>query len=167
MLIGGGEGLRSKSSTFEIFVCYFTFNILVCSWTIDIFRISFFSLWLKTLVFSSTMEGAAGGMRASQGTFFSFGFIFKTIIFRLLAMVMLTADYCSSLNWHKDPIPVKQPFSSNALVICINGPPPPWGERGIALEISCVFIFALSPQCGGFSRIFCYIGKKGRLSAMK
>ena len=50
----------SKSSTSEIFVCYFTFNVLVRSWTTDIFRISFFSLWLWILVLSATGEERRG-----------------------------------------------------------------------------------------------------------
>ena len=54
----------------------------------------------------------------------------------------------------------------NALVICNHAPPPTPGEgRGIAVEMSGVFTFALSPQCGGNTRDLCYIGKKG--GAMK
>ena len=52
-----------------------------------------------------------------------------------------------------------------ALVICNHGPPTPGAGRGIAVEISGVFTFALSPQCGGNTRDLCYIGKKG--GAMK
>ena len=48
-----------------------------------------------------------------------------------------------------------------ALVICNHGPQPPWGERGIAMGMSGVFTFALSPQGGGYSRILYYKGKKG------
>ena len=54
---------------------------------------------------------------------------------------------------------------SYALVICNHGPPTPGGGRGIAVEMSGVFTFALSPQCGGNTRDLCYIGKKG--GAMK
>ena len=53
----------------------------------------------------------------------------------------------------------------NALVICNHGPPTPGAGRGIAVEMSGVFTFALSPQCGGNTRDLCYIGKKG--GAMK
>ena len=53
----------------------------------------------------------------------------------------------------------------NALVICNHGPPTPGEGRGIAVEMSGVFTFALSPQCGGNTRDLCYIGKKG--GAMK
>ena len=52
-----------------------------------------------------------------------------------------------------------------ALVICNHGPPTPGAGRGIAVEMSGVFTFALSPQCGGNTRDLCYIGKKG--GAMK
>ena len=52
-----------------------------------------------------------------------------------------------------------------ALVICNHGPPTPGEGRGIAVEMSGVFTFALSPQCGGNTRDLCYIGKKG--GAMK
>ena len=48
----------------------------------------------------------------------------------------------------------------NALVICNHGPPTPGEGRGIAVEISSVFTFALSQQCGGNTRDLCYIGKK-------
>ena len=54
---------------------------------------------------------------------------------------------------------------TNALVICNHGPPTPGAGRGIAVEMSGVFTFALSPQCGGNTRDLCYIGKKG--GAMK
>ena len=54
---------------------------------------------------------------------------------------------------------------NNALVICNHGPPTPGEGRGIAVEMSGVFTFALSPQCGGNTRDLCYIGKKG--GAMK
>ena len=50
---------------------------------------------------------------------------------------------------------------SNALVICNHGPPTPGAGRGIAVEMSGVFTFALSPQCGGNIRDLCYIGKNG------
>ena len=50
---------------------------------------------------------------------------------------------------------------SNALVICNHGPPTPGAGRGIAVEMSGVFTFALSPQCRGNTRNLCYIGKKG------
>ena len=53
----------------------------------------------------------------------------------------------------------------NALVICNHSPPTPGAGRGIAVEMSGVFTFALSPQCGGNTRDLCYIGKKG--GAMK
>ena len=53
----------------------------------------------------------------------------------------------------------------NALVICNHGPPTPGAGRGIAVEMSGVFTFALSPQCGGNTRDLCYIGKNG--GAMK
>ena len=53
----------------------------------------------------------------------------------------------------------------NALVICNHGPPTPGAGLGIAVEMSGVFTFALSPQCGGNTRDLCYIGKKG--GAMK
>ena len=56
-------------------------------------------------------------------------------------------------------------FDVNALVICNHGPPTPGAGRGIAVEMSGVFTFALSPQCGGNTRDLCYIGKKG--GAMK
>ena len=56
-------------------------------------------------------------------------------------------------------------LSGNALVICNHGPPTPGAGRGIAVEMSGVFTFALSPQCGGNTRDLCYIGKKG--GAMK
>ena len=56
-------------------------------------------------------------------------------------------------------------WGSNALVICNHGPPTPGAGRGIAVEMSGVFTFALSPQCGGNTRDLCYIGKKG--GAMK
>ena len=56
-------------------------------------------------------------------------------------------------------------FTGNALVICNHGPPTPGGGRGIAVEMSGVFTFALSPQCGGNTGDLCYIGKKG--GAMK
>ena len=49
-----------------------------------------------------------------------------------------------------------------ALVICNHGPPLPGEGRGIAVEMSGVFTFALSPQCGGNTRDLCYIGKKRR-----
>ena len=52
-----------------------------------------------------------------------------------------------------------------ALVICNHGPPTPGAGRGIAVEMSGVFTFALSPQCGGNTRDLCYIGKNG--GAMK
>ena len=52
-----------------------------------------------------------------------------------------------------------------ALVICNHGPPTPGAGRGIAVEMSGVFTFALSPQYGGNTRDLCYIGKKG--GAMK
>ena len=45
-----------------------------------------------------------------------------------------------------------------ALVIC-NHSPTPGGGRGVAVEISSVFTFALSPQCGGNTRDLCYIEK--------
>ena len=54
---------------------------------------------------------------------------------------------------------------TNALVICNHGPPTPGAGRGIDVEMSGVFTFALSPQCGGNTRDLCYIGKKG--GAMK
>ena len=47
---------------------------------------------------------------------------------------------------------------SYALVICNHGPPTPGEGRGIAVEMSGVFTFALSPQCGGNTRDLCYIG---------
>ena len=53
----------------------------------------------------------------------------------------------------------------NALVICNHGPPTPGAGRGIAVEMSGVFTFALSLQCGGNTRDLCYIGKNG--GAMK
>ena len=53
------------------------------------------------------------------------------------------------------------PRPSYALVICNHGPPTPGAGRGIAVEMSGVFTFALSPQCGGNTRDLCYIGKKG------
>ena len=49
---------------------------------------------------------------------------------------------------------------NNALVICNHGPPTPGAGRGIAVEMSGVFTFELSPQCGGNTRDLCYIGKK-------
>ena len=52
-----------------------------------------------------------------------------------------------------------------ALVICNHGPPTPGAGPGIAVEMSGVFTFALSPQCGGKTRDLCYIGKNG--GAMK
>ena len=52
-----------------------------------------------------------------------------------------------------------------ALVIFNHGPPTPGAGRGIAVKMSGVFTFALSPQCGGNTRDLCYIGKKG--GAMK
>ena len=52
-----------------------------------------------------------------------------------------------------------------ALVICNHGPPTPGEGQGIAVEMSGVFTFALSPQCGGNTGDLCYIGKKG--GAMK
>ena len=55
--------------------------------------------------------------------------------------------------------------TDNALVICNHGPPTPGAGRGIAVEMSGVFTFALSPQCGGNTRDLYYIGKKG--GAMK
>ena len=51
------------------------------------------------------------------------------------------------------------------ITICNHGPPTPGAGRGIAVEMSSVFTFALSPQCGGNTRDLCYIGKKG--GAMK
>ena len=39
-----------------------------------------------------------------------------------------------------------------ALVICNHGPPTPGEGRGIAGEMSGVFTFELSPQCGGNTR---------------
>ena len=56
-------------------------------------------------------------------------------------------------------------YNIYALVICNHGPPHPGAGRGIAVEMSGVFTFALSPQCGGNTRDLCYIGKKG--GAMK
>ena len=56
-------------------------------------------------------------------------------------------------------------FKCYALVICNHGPPTPGAGRGIAVEMSGVFTFALSPQCGGNTRDLCYIGKNG--GAMK
>ena len=56
-------------------------------------------------------------------------------------------------------------LSAYALVICNHGPPTPGAGRGIAGEMSGVFTFVLSPQCGGNTRDSCYIGKKG--GAMK
>ena len=55
-------------------------------------------------------------------------------------------------------------FADYALVICNHAPTPGRG-RGIAVEMSGVFTFALSPQCGGNTRDLHYIGKKD--SAMK
>ena len=52
-----------------------------------------------------------------------------------------------------------------ALVICNHASPTLGGGRGIAMEMSSVFTFALSPLCGGNTRDLCNIGKKG--SAMK
>ena len=34
-------------------------------------------------------------------------------------------------------------------------------KGGIAVEMSSIFTFALSGQCGGNTRDLCYIGKKG------
>ena len=51
-------------------------------------------------------------------------------------------------------------YSSYALVICNHAPPTPGAGLGIAVEMSGVFTFALSPQCGGNTRDLCYIGKK-------
>ena len=51
-------------------------------------------------------------------------------------------------------------LSNYALVICNHGPPTPGAGRGIAVEMSGVFTFALSPQCGGNTRDLCYIGKQ-------
>ena len=61
--------------------------------------------------------------------------------------------------------PNLETINVNALVICNHGPPTPGEGRGIAVEMSGVFTFALSPQRGGNTRDLCYIGKKG--GAMK
>ena len=56
-------------------------------------------------------------------------------------------------------------INTYALVICNHGPPTPGAGQGIAVEMSGVFTFELSPQCGGNTRDLCYISKKG--GAMK
>ena len=71
--------------------------------------------------------------------------------------------------WHFDQIRNKPGCKAieegYALVICNHGPPTPGAGRAIAVEMSDVFTFALSPQCRGNTRDLCYIGKKG--GAMK
>ena len=42
--------------------------------------------------------------------------------------------------------------------------PSPGAGQGIAVEMICVFTFALSPQSGGNTRDLCYIGKKGSVT---
>ena len=96
----------------------------------------------------------------------------------LLFLILIRAQLCYALTDNNVQISLSMScvflhmqnkgtdqLCGNALVICNHGPPTPGEGRGIAVEMSGVFTFALSPQCGGNTRDLCYIGKKG--GAMK